>query len=204
MSICNQKSTEVKQEDLTQIGSNSKPVKDVKFDQLMGTHKMNLTKTVNKASKANTLKPEDRLGTKNLGPTDEVHRDVGSTKEVHKETITTTPQLLTQEQGRKEFQPISSKINLDTGKNNNEIKQTLACNLKAKDQLKVDLQIRLEMTDILQDLEKIICNDINHNGILNLSSFFIEREHEKDFVKFVNQILELSTKGYDSVWSYKT
>ena len=121
MSVCNQKSTEVKQEDLTQIGSNSKPVKDVKFDQLMGTHKMNLTKTVNKAilyvtpsegldnkvsiiesSKANTLKPEDRLGTKNLGPTDEVHRDVGSTKEVYKETIPTTPQLLTQEQGRKE------------------------------------------------------------------------------------------------------
>ena len=132
MSVCNQKSTEVKQEDLTQIGSNSKPVKDVKFDELMGIHKMNLTKTVNKAilyvtpseglddnisiiesSKINTSDPEDRLGTKNLGsndevhkdqgPTDGVHRDPGSTKEVHKETITTTPKLLTQEQVRKEI-----------------------------------------------------------------------------------------------------
>ena len=70
-------------------------------------------------------------------------------------------------------------------------KQALACSLKSEDQLRVDLQVRLEMTDILQHLDKIICKDISHNGVLNLSSFFIERRHENNFVKFVNQILKL-------------
>ena len=99
------------------------------------------------------------------------------------QAITSNLEPLTQGSGRTsanlnecQYQPLKSSkhpSNIGKIKLGNKQKSILACNLEPRNQMRIDLQIKLDISDLLQHLDKIIFRSVSFNEIITLGSFII-------------------------------